>query len=195
MSNRLFGEREKAMEEAYFRQEDAKLLEELRQNAKLDEIAVALRDKLHVQNPELLRQVRSLGLPAEAAPALFLAPLVQVAWASGKVSSKQRGAVLRLARAREIDEGSTAYAQLSEWLTNRPPDEVFRIAIEVLRSGFAVLPVIERQERIERVIDACNTVAMQSTGGVDQLVSLGNRVENQETLMVQKMAAALRKHV
>ncbi len=42
MQDRIFGDREKAMEESYFREQDAKLLAKLREKADLDEIAVAL---------------------------------------------------------------------------------------------------------------------------------------------------------
>ena len=51
MQDRIFGDREKAAEEAYFRQADARLLETLRQKAHLDDIAVALGQKLQVDNP------------------------------------------------------------------------------------------------------------------------------------------------
>jgi len=104
MQDRIFGDREKAMEESYFRQEEARLLEKLRQKASLDEIAVALRDVLLVENPELLARARQLGITAETAPAFFLAPLVQVAWAEGKVTKDELEAVLKIARERGIDE-------------------------------------------------------------------------------------------
>src|SRR6478672_1013547 len=102
MQDRIFGEREKAMEEAYFRQEDARLLKKLQDKAHLDEIAVALGDKLQVDNPDLLERVKALGITLDTAPALFLAPLVQVAWASGSVSKAEHHAVLRLARGRDV---------------------------------------------------------------------------------------------
>ena len=79
MQDRIFGDREKAMEEAYFRQEDAKLLDKLRHRANLDEIALALRDKLQVDDPDLLQKVRDLGIDADSASAFFVAPLLQVA--------------------------------------------------------------------------------------------------------------------
>ena len=88
------------MEEAYFRQQDAKLIERLHQEAKLEEIAIALAEKLQVDNPDLLRRVMELGVTVDAAPAFFLAPLVQVAWAEGTVTEQERDTVLRLARAR-----------------------------------------------------------------------------------------------
>ena len=45
-------ERGRGMEDAYFRQQDVKLIERLHQEAKLEEIASALAEKLQVDNPE-----------------------------------------------------------------------------------------------------------------------------------------------
>ena len=108
MNKGIFTEREKAAEAAYFRQEDAKLTEKLRQRASLDEIAVALGEKLQIDNPELLQRIKDLGVTVETAPALFAAPLVQVAWAEGSVTSEEHAAVLRLAQERGIEDGSAA---------------------------------------------------------------------------------------
>ena len=90
MDKGIFEDREKAMEANYFRQQDAMLVQKLRQEAELDEIAKALAEKLEVDNPELLLRVRELGITVDTAPALFLAPLVQVAWAEGGVSDAER---------------------------------------------------------------------------------------------------------
>src|SRR5438309_4457951 len=129
MRERTFGDREKALEEAYFRQEDAKLFEKLRQKAHLDEIALALGEKLQVDNPDLLLRIRETGVSLDTAPALFLAPLVQVAWAGGAVTTAEHDAVLRLARGRGIDPASPAHAQLEQWLNERPDDTLFVTAV------------------------------------------------------------------
>jgi hypothetical protein len=183
------------MEEAYFRQEDAKLLDKLRQNAHLEDIAFALREKLHVDNPDLLQHVRELGITVETAPALFLAPLVQVAWADGSVGRAEHETVLRLARGRGVEIGSPGYAQLEEWLQVRPPDEMFDTAVEVIKAGFAVLPPDEREERLMRIVDACTEVARAAGGAglVDQLLRLGNSASSRETSMLDKISKTLRK--
>jgi len=194
MDKGIFSDREKAMEAKYFRQEEAKLVEKLRQEAKLDDIAKALAEKLQVDNPELLLRVRELGVTVETAPALFLAPLVQVAWAEGAVSKQERDAVLRLARDRGIAEDSTAYAKLVEWLAARPSDELFDTAGEVLRSGFAVLPPNERDQRIKRIIDACQEVAAASGGGLISVLGLGTAVSGEEASLLEAITKTLRKH-
>lgn len=193
MEDRLFNEREKAMEANYFRQQDAQLIEKLRKKAPLDEIALALRDKLQVDNPDMLVRVRDLGVTPETAPAFFLAPLVQVAWAEGKVARQEHDAVLHLARGRGVEPGSPAYAQLEAWLRERPSNELFDTAVEVLKYSFDVLPPAEREERIKSVVHACHEVA-EASGGLGRLLGLGNGVSSIEASTLDTITKILRSH-
>lgn len=193
MNERIFGDREKALEEKYFRDQDAKLLAKLRQKADLDEIAVALGEKLRVDNPELLGKVRELGVTLETAAAFFLAPLVQVAWAEGKVSGKEHDVVLRLARQRGIASDSPAYDQLKQWLRVRPSDSFFDTAVEVMKAGFAVLPPTERDQRIKDVVHACHEVA-EASAGLGRLLGLGDGVSGVEASMLDDITRTFRTH-
>ena len=197
MAERFLGDREKAMEDSFFRSEDAKLLAKLRERAGLDEIALALGERLQVDNPEVLMRVRNAGVSLDTAPALFLAPLVQVAWAGGSVTKAEHHAVLRLARGRGIDPASPAYAQLEEWLKHRPDDSLFDTAVEVIKYGFSVLPPNEREERITTVVDACHEVAEASGStlgfvlGLKSVMGLKN-VDDSEAAMLDLIATRLR---
>lgn len=198
MQDRIFGDREKAMEETYFRQEDARLLKKLQEKARLDDIALALGEKLQVDNPELLMRVREAGVSLDTAPALFLAPLVQVAWAGGGVSKAEHHAVLRLARGRGVDPASPAYAQLEEWLKHRPEDSLFETAVEVIKYGFSVLPPDEREKRITSVVDACHEVAEASGSTLGLVLGFKNvmglsSVDESEADMLDLIANTLRK--
>ena len=97
MDKGIFSDREQAAEAAYFRQHDARLVDRLRQDAKLEEVATALAEKLQIDNPDLLEKARLVGVTGDTAPALLLAPLVQVAWVDGAVSGSERETVLRIA--------------------------------------------------------------------------------------------------
>ena len=192
MENELFKERGNANEAAYFRQQDAKLIETLRERAPLDQIAAALGEKLQVENPELLERVRKLGLTVETAPALFLTPLVQVAWVDGSVSDQEMEAVLRLAQARGIELNSPVASQLMEWLKNRPSDAVFDAGLEVIKYSFAVLPEGEREDRIKKVVEACHEVASASGGGLAKVLGLGSSVSTIEASMLDVINSTLR---
>jgi hypothetical protein len=186
-----FKDRERAEEEAFFRGRDAKLIEKLRENAKLEEIVALMAENLQVQNPELLRRVTALGINQSTGPAFLLAPLVQVAWAEGTVTDRERETVLRLAGARGVEDGSPAQAQLLEWLRNRPANAVFDTALEVIKAGLATLPPDEREERIARIVNACREVS-EASGGLAKALGVGSGVSTEERSVLDVVTAALR---
>ncbi len=192
MDKGIFSDREKAMEANYFRQQDARLLEKLRKGAKLDEIAIALAEKLRIDNPELLARIRARGVSADNAEAFFAAPLVQVAWAEGKVSKSESEMVLRLARERGIEEASSSYAQLVDWLKTKPEDALFDAAIEAIKQGFSVLPLMEREERIKQLLDNCHKVAEASGNEFAKQLGLGDGVSRVEESVLESIHHKLR---
>jgi hypothetical protein len=188
-----FKERERAQEEGYFRAQDAKLIEKLREDARLEEIVMALAEQLQVDNPELLRRVIVLGVRLDTGPAFLLAPLVQVAWAEGKITDRERETVLRLAATRGVEEGSPAHAQLLKWLQDRPSDDLFDTAMEVIRGGLALLSPGEREERLKRIVQACQEVA-EASGGLAKVLGLGSGVSGEEEAVLEAMTTRLREH-
>jgi hypothetical protein len=191
MTKDIFEERERAEEAVYFRGQDEKLIEKLRENARLEEIVKALAGSLQASNPELLRRVMALGITLETGSAFLLAPLVQVAWASGKVTERERATVLRLAGDRGVEEGSPAQALLLEWLQKRPSDTLFETAIEVLKSGLAVVPPDLREDRIKRIVQACHEVA-EASGGLARLLGLVSGVSHKEETLLDAIDTTLR---
>jgi hypothetical protein len=193
MEKDIFKERGRGEEAAYFHNQDAKLIEKLRESARLEEIAVALAEKLQVDNPELLRRVMDLGVTLDTAPAFLLAPLVQVAWAEGEVTEREHNTVLRLAGTRGVEERSPAHAQLLKWLRERPPDALFDTATEVIKVGLSVLPPSEREERIKRIVQACHEVA-EASGGLARVLGLGSGVSGEEESLLDTITTTLRGH-
>lgn len=187
----VFKERERAAEEAYFRAQDAKLVEKLRAQSTLGELAAALGEKLRVDDPELLQEIIDLGVTVGTGAALLLGPLVQVAWAEGKVTDRERKVVLDLAAARGIEPGSPAHAKLVEWLQTRPPDRLFDVSFAAIKAGLSVLPLPERAERMRRIVDACNQVALAS-GGLSELLGMGGSISGLESKILDTINERLR---
>lgn len=190
--NGIWSEREQAIEANYFRHQDHKLIEKLRQGSKLDEIAMAVRDKLDVDNVDLLDRVRALGVTADTAAAFLLAPLIKVAWASGLVTRAEREAVLRHARERGVQEGTPADSQLVQWLDNSPDERLFETSIEVINYTLAVLPRYERDERIERIINACRDVAKASASKISWLFGVFDPISRSKASVLGEINNALR---
>jgi hypothetical protein len=190
MSEDVFKERGRSFEEEYFRKHEAKLIAKLRERGRLEEISEALAMKLQIDNPDLLRRIMALGVTIETGPAFLLAPLVQVAWAEGAVTDRERATVLRLATERGIEQTSPAYEQLDVWLSQRPVDALFDAAIETIKSGLSVLTPEDRADRIRRIVEACHEVA-DASGGLSRLIGMGG-VSNEEEELLDGMAARLR---
>jgi hypothetical protein len=184
-------ERGRSLEEEYIRKEEAKLVEKLRERARLDEIASALAQKLEVDNPDLLRRIMALGVTLDTGAAFLLAPLAQVAWAEGSVTERERDNVLRLASGRGLESGSAAHAALQEWLRVRPSNEFFDTAVEAIKAGLAVLSPEERAERVKGIVDACRQVAGAS-GGLSKMLGLGTGISGEEESLLDSIASTLR---
>jgi tellurite resistance protein len=189
MSKDMFKARERAEEEAHFRQQDARLIAKLRQKAQFSEIAHALAEKLQADEPMLLERIQKLGVTLDTGSAFLLAPLVQVAWADGRVNHAERDVILYIAAHRGVAPGSADHRQLLDWLAHRPSDEVFETALQAIRIGLSVLPPAERQERVAAMIKACEDVA-HAVGGIPGWLQL-------EGVSTEKSAviAAIRRHL
>jgi hypothetical protein len=189
MTKDVFRDRARGEEGAYFRQQDAKLIAKLRQKAQFSEIAHALAEKLHTDEPALLERIQKLGVTLDTGSAFILAPLVEVAWVDGHVSNAERDTILQIAEQRGVAPGSADYNQLLDWLAHRPSDELFRTALEAIRIGLSVLPPNEAEKRIETMIKACQDVA-QAAEGIAQLFSM-DAVSYAESAVI----AAIRQHL
>jgi hypothetical protein len=159
MSKDIFHEREAAEEAVYFRQQDEKLIEKIRAKAKLAELAAALADKLQVDDPQLLQRIVALGVTRETGSAFLLLPLVQVAWADGKVTHHERDAVLNIGARRGLQPNGAEHAQVIKWLGERPSEDHYEAALEAIRIGLSVLPPAEARERVNAILDTCREVA------------------------------------
>ena len=187
----IFKERGRSFEEEYFRKHDAKLIEKLRERGKVEEIVEALAVKLQIDDPALLRRIMALGVTLDTGAAFLLAPLVQVAWAEGGVTDREREKVLQIAAERGVDTSSPSYTQLQAWLRTRPADAIFDTAVEAIKKGLSVLTPAERADRIKRIVDACREVASAS-GGLGRLLGLGTGVSSEEESILDAMTATLR---
>lgn len=187
----LLKERERGAEAVYFNERDANLIKKIRERAQLHEVAVALAEKLRVDDPALLERAFSSGLTQETGAALLVAPLVQVAWADGEVSDHERTVVLELAAERGIVDRTPAHAQLVAWLRTSPGADVFDTAIDVINVGFAVLPPAEHAERVSALLEACERVA-HASGGLLTLFGLHLGVSAEDTRALKALTKKLR---
>jgi hypothetical protein len=179
-------DRRRALEEEYFRKRDAELIDRLRKQS--DSLAgrEAMSRETGITDPALLQELEDRGFSAATVSLLPLVPLLEVAWAENVMSAQERELIVEAARAHGVSEGTQADRQLTAWLDQRPPDEMFQSALRIIRSMFASLPTGQREQRHKNLRDFCLNVASAS-GGV-----LGfGRISAKEEEVLKRVAAAL----
>ncbi len=108
--SRPLTEREKALEEAFFRDQNARLIESLRAK------------KAAATQKEAL--AAAIGVRAENVAALVLAPLVAVAWADHQLDAEERRALIEAEQHFGIDPDSESDRLLATWLAARPHESL-----------------------------------------------------------------------
>lgn len=114
-------QRGKALEDRFFVQKDKELLEKLRQQ-RLDQVTKEdISKATGITDEQLLERLVEMEINVQTLTALSVVPLVEIAWADGKMDDKERAAILSAADDAGIAKDAPGYRLLNEWL-NDPPE-------------------------------------------------------------------------
>jgi hypothetical protein len=183
-----FAERGRSLEEQYFRKREQELIEKMRRRAEADAERRRLGEQAGVADEEILQDLQTLGYTPETVMLLHLVPLVQMAWAEGDVSPRERDLIVEAARARGISAGSPADKQLSGWLIRRPSNELFEKTLRAIGAILQARPAGEREASHKDLLSYLTAIASAS-GGV-----LGFRaVSDEERKLLDRISRELEK--
>jgi len=186
MTKEFLGDRKKALEESFFARENAKLLDRLRAERETHEIREALARVSGIENDEILEKLCALGISADTWTAVSIAPLVEIAWADGKVDATERRAVLAAAEANGIVSGSPGYQLLESWLAHRPDGRLIEAWGAFIVSLCAELGPGEREALKQQVLGRARSIA-EATGG---FLGLVKKVSTEEEIILAELAKA-----
>ena len=178
-----------------------------RQLEKLQSAAAALEEK---RNAVLLAEEKANAVREIAAPvaAVFfgeyeleatlddygklipLVPLVQTAWAEGRITKRERHLVFEAAARSGIKPDTTAHTRLSEWLVLEPTGEFYDSALNVLQQRWQPLDADEKSRRKFDLLGDCTRIA-EASGGANHFPSGGARICNEEIAVVKHIAQKL----
>ena len=177
----------KSLEDAFFAKENARLLEQMRAKAKLDERRKALRDVIQIQDEGLVDHLLELGLGPETILAVTLIPLAMVAWADGSIEPREREAIQRAAAEKGIAPGSIPEQVLSTWLAKPLDAELVDTWKRYIQTIWPSLTPHERAEVRKMGLERARTVA-EAAGG---FLGLGARISAQEKAVLDELATLL----
>jgi hypothetical protein len=160
----LFAERGRSLEEEYFRKREKELIEKMRQHADAEAERRRLGESAGVADEGILQDLQALGYTPETVTLLHVVPLVQMAWAEGNVSDRERDLIVEAARARGVEPGSPADRQLASWLTRRPPEDFFEKTLRAIAAILQAQPAEARAASQKDLLSYCTAIASASGG-------------------------------
>jgi hypothetical protein len=178
-------ERGRNLEEEYFHRKEKELIEKLRQRSERAAQIEALSEATGIPDQSILGTLHELGYTPGTIALLHLVPLIQVGWADGHISSKERELIIEAARLRGVSEGTPANDQLNDWLTNRPKAEFLDQVLSIIRR----LLEADNSGPGQGVLEDSIRVARASGG----ILGLGNKISDEEQALLERIATGLGK--
>ena len=178
-------ERRRSLEEEFFHRENQRLLDQLRQDMQREETLRALSEASGIRNPALLERIADLGVTPETVAALSLVPLVEVAWADGKLDDREKEAILKASRS-ELPEGGASYRLLESWLERRPQAKLRKAWRHYIQGLAQELDPAEREALRTDLLGRARHMA-EASGG---FLGLGSRISRAEAEVLDDLARA-----
>ena len=160
----ILGDRGKSLEDAFFRKENERAIERLREMQQRTTSREALAKVIGITNEEIIDRLVALGIRPEIVTALAIVPLVEVAWADGTLDAKERQAVLDRAEKSGIAPGTTDHDLLRSWLDKKPEPRLLTAWTEMVRGLSERMPPQELASLKAGLMERAKAVARASGG-------------------------------
>ena len=116
----ILDDRRRALEEQFFKEQNDALVKKMKEAAQHKATAESVQAQTGIRNPQVLEALAAMNIGPTAATVLSMLPLVEVAWADGKVDDKERKVVLEQAANLGVKADSEAGLYLTHWLDAKP---------------------------------------------------------------------------
>jgi hypothetical protein len=186
MAEEFLGDRKRALEEAFFRKQEAALLQQVRAAQAKESAQGALAAATGVRESAVLQKLSTLGITSDTLLALGLVPLVAIAWADGALDDRERRAIITSLNTAGIGADSPAGQLVQSWLSSPPPASMLEAWSAYTAALAAALAPSERNNLRDSVLGRARAVA-EAAGG---FLGVGNRVSKAEEALLQKLASA-----
>ena len=167
---------QKTLIDAFFHEQDQKLLQEFRQKMEKMSRREQLARVSGIQDEAALDRLVELDIGPETLAAMAVVPLVFVAWADRTLHAKEREAIVAAAEAAGVKPRDGRYPVLEHWLSKRPERELLEAWQHYIKDICERLSPAEKDRLKHDLLDRARDVAA-AAGGV---LGLGNKISAAE---------------
>jgi hypothetical protein len=174
------------LEDEFFAKKDAILIEQQKKLMAMEHTQAALTAVSGIRNEVVRKKLVALDIHPDLLATLALVPLVEMAWADGKIQENERTAILNGASKIGMSKGSIDYTLLDEWLKIKPPASLLTAWVLYIEGLCDQLTPGEREELKTTLLGYTRQVA-EAAGG---FLGLTSAISDQEQAMLDKLTAA-----
>lgn len=185
MTDELFGERRRALEEEFFKRQDAERLAAMRAQAKAERMKSELRNATGISDDGVIAHLVDAGMTPATVTAATVVPLIAVAWADGQLEGPERDQVLRYARTLEL--GEEANSLLTSWLIEAPEPKLFETWLEYVRG---LLPQLDQPARDQMKATTLARAAAVAEAAAGEPYGVGRQVSPEEKHVLRRIEGA-----
>jgi uncharacterized tellurite resistance protein B-like protein len=185
MTKDPFEQRRKALEEEFFANREQKLVAKLRSTLEKEHPRETLKKLTGIQDDTVVATLVALHVDRDTLAAFALYPLVEVAWADGRVDETERQAFLQAAAEHGLVADSPGHLALREFLKETPRDEARKAWFAWASELKGRLSPDERRKLREGLVKRARAVA-EASGGI---LGLGPRISAAEQKILDKIEA------
>ena len=187
MADEIFGDRRKALEDSFFAKQNEKAKAALRAKQEGAAQREAMAAASGIRDDAVIDKLISLGMSAETFAALSLIPVVEVAWADGKLEAKERAAIIAGVEKQGVTPESPAHALLEGWLSTRPDAKLMAVWKDYAKALGGSLDADSKTRLRGDLVGRARAVA-EAAGG---FIGLGGKISKQEEDVLRELEQAL----
>ncbi|MBN1981787.1 MAG: hypothetical protein JW795_09660 [Chitinivibrionales bacterium] len=166
----------RALEDAFFLEQDRRLKEQLAALKKMEETKENLKQVSGIENDAVLQKMVELNIPPQIVASLSMVPLVEVAWADGEISPKEKKLIIKKAHLQsQIDN-----ELLTSWLEHKPEQKMLEAWINYIKGLCEKLTDNERTMFRKAFLSNTYDIAKVEGG----FLGIGSKISKKERAML-----------
>lgn len=179
-----------SLEDLFFLEKDKKLIENLKKMKQMKETKENLSKVSGIHNDQVLEKLVQLEIHPETLASIAIIPLVEIAWADGRIDKKESDAILYGAENAGFAKDSIDYSLLERWLTHKPEKKLLEAWIHFIQGLCEKMNSEEKRLLEEEIFSHADQVAKASGG----FLGLGSKISDSEQAVMDEMKKAFLKN-
>jgi tellurite resistance protein len=187
MKPELTEKRRQTLEDMFFYEQDRRIIEQRARLQQMKQTKASLATVSGIHDDALLEKLIELKIGPETLATLIGIPLIEVAWADGKMDEKERKKLFEYAENAGLRQKGLDAKIMSAWLEKKPDPALLKAWKQYIQTLCKELNAHERKALHDEVMADARSVA-EAAGGV---LGLG-KISAEEKAMLKTLDEAFR---